>query len=65
MVTVVGRPTVAELLAGGVRVLVIVALDGLNDAVTPLGKPEAAKLTLTVNASVGFSRHRARPIGFR
>ena len=45
MVTVT-VPVVAVLLAVNVSVLVLVALLGLNDAVTPLGIPEADKLTL-------------------
>ena len=45
MVTVAG-PIVALLLAVRVNVLVPVVLMGLNDAVTPEGKPEADKLTL-------------------
>ena len=49
-------PTVAELLAVKVRVLLPVVLDGLNDAVTPLGRVEVtAKLTLLVNPPVGFT----------
>lgn len=39
-------PTVAALLAASVNVLVVVAGLGLNDAVTPVGRPEADKLTL-------------------
>src|SRR5215472_10887068 len=45
MVTVAG-PVVAVLLAVNVNVLVPVVLLGLNEAVTPAGKPEADKLTL-------------------
>jgi hypothetical protein len=48
MVTVT-VPVVAVLLAESVSVLVLVALLGLNDAVTPLGIPEADKLTLLLN----------------
>jgi hypothetical protein len=44
-VTVAG-PVVAEALAVSVKVLVLLVLLGLNDAVTPLGRPEAARLTL-------------------
>jgi hypothetical protein len=55
IVTVVGPPVVAELLAVNVTVLVVVALVGLNAAVTPLGKPEAARLTLPVNPPLGFT----------
>jgi hypothetical protein len=45
MVTVT-VPVVAALLAASVNVLVVVAGLGLNDAVTPLSRPEADKLTL-------------------
>ena len=45
MVTV-AVPVVAVLLAVKVSVLVPVVLEGLNEAVTPLGNPEADKLTL-------------------
>jgi len=42
-------PVVAELLAVSVKMLVLVVLLGLNEAVTPLGNPDAAKLTLPMN----------------
>ena len=45
MVTV-AVPVAAVLLAVSVNVLVPVVLAGLNDAVTPLGRPDADKLTL-------------------
>jgi len=45
MVTV-AVPVVAVLPAVSVRVLVVAALVGLNEAVTPPGKPEADKPTL-------------------
>jgi hypothetical protein len=45
MVTV-AVPVAAALLAVSVNVLVLVVLVGLNEAVTPLGRPEADKLTL-------------------
>jgi hypothetical protein len=48
MVTV-AVPVLAVLLAVKVKVLVVLALLGLNDALTPLGKPEADKLTLLLN----------------
>jgi hypothetical protein len=41
-------PVVAVVLAVSVRVLVLAVLVGLKDAVTPLGRPEADKLTLPV-----------------
>ena len=44
MVTV-ARPTVAALEAVSVNVLVLVALAGLKDAVTPAGRPLAERAT--------------------
>ena len=38
----------AELLAAKVSVLLVMALAGLNDAVTPVGSPEAARFTTPV-----------------
>ena len=49
MVTVVGPPVVAVPLAVSVSVLLLVGLVvlvGLKAAVTPLGRPEAARLTV-------------------
>src|SRR5437763_15034098 len=40
-------------LAASVRTLTPVALAGLNDAVTPLGSPDAARLTLPVKPFCG------------
>ena len=54
MVTVT-VPVVAVPLAVSVNVLVLVVLDGLNEAVTPLGNPEADKLTLPVNPLRGLT----------
>ena len=47
MVTV-NVPVVAVPPAVSVSVLVLAVLLGLNDAVTPLGRPEADKLTLAL-----------------
>ena len=56
IVTVVGPPAVAEPLAVRVRVLVLVVLVGLNDAVTPLGRVEVtARLTFPVKPPVGLT----------
>jgi len=41
-------PVAAVLLAASVKVLVLAVLLGLNDAVTPLGRPNADKLTLAL-----------------
>ena len=54
MVTV-AVPVVAVLLAVKVSVLVPVVLAGLNDAVTPLGNPEADRLTLLLKPFDGFT----------
>ena len=48
-------PGVAVLLAVSVRVLVLVAGFGLKDAATPLGKPEADKLTLLLKPLCGVT----------
>ena len=54
MVTV-AVPTVAVLVAVNVNVLVVVVFAGLNDAVTPLGRPEADKLTLPLKPLCGMT----------
>ena len=54
MVTV-AAPVVAVLLAVSVRALELVVLVGLKDAVTPLGKPEADKLTLPLKPFCGVT----------
>jgi hypothetical protein len=48
-------PVVAVLLAVSVKVLLALAGFGLNDAVTPLGKPEADRLTLPVKPFCGVT----------
>ena len=48
VIVTVTLPVVAELLAVNVSMLVLVVLLGLNDAITPLGRPEADRLTLPV-----------------
>jgi hypothetical protein len=42
-------PVAAMLLAASVNVLVVAVVAGLNDAVTPLGRPDADKVTLPLN----------------
>ncbi len=54
MVTVT-VPVVAVPLAVSVNVLVLVVLLGLNDAVTPLGSPDADKLTLPLKPFWGVT----------
>lgn len=46
MTVIVDVPVVAVVLAVSVNELLVVAEDGLKVAVTPLGNPDAAKLTL-------------------
>jgi len=48
-------PVVAVLLAVSVNVLPLAVLLGLNDAVTPLGRPEADKLTLLLKPFSGVT----------
>ncbi len=54
MVTVT-VPVVAVLLAVSVKVLVLAVLLGLKDAVTPLGRPDAEKLTLPLKPFCGVT----------
>jgi len=48
-------PVAAVLLAASVNVLVLVVLLGLNEAVTPLGRPDADKLTLPLKPFCGVT----------
>src|SRR5258705_350438 len=54
-------PAVAALLAASVIVLVVVAGLGLNDAVTPLGRPAAGKKTLPPETFSGGAVDGAAP----
>ena len=54
MVTV-DVPVVAAALAVSINVLVLVVLLGLKEAVTPLGRPEADKLTLPLKPFCGVT----------
>lgn len=54
MVTL-ATPMAAVLLAVNVNVLVFVALAGLNEAVTPAGRPEADRLTLLLKPFSGLT----------
>src|SRR6267143_4353081 len=55
VIVTVKLPVEAVLLAVSVSVLVLVVLLGLNDGVTPLGRPEADKLTLPVKPFCGLT----------
>jgi len=48
-------PVVAVLLAVSVKVLLLAVLLGLNDAVTPLGRPDADRLTLPLKPFCGVT----------
>src|SRR5260370_5490220 len=48
-------PVAAVLLAVSVNVLVLAVLLGLNEAVTPLGRPDADKLTLPLKPFCGVT----------
>ena len=54
-------PTTAELLAVSVTVLLPFAGFGEKDAVTPLGRPEAKRVTFPVNPFRGFTLTLAVP----
>jgi hypothetical protein len=54
MVTVT-VPVAAVLLPVSVNVLVLAVLLGLNDPVTPLGRPDTDKLTLPLNPPCGVT----------
>ena len=49
LIEILTVPTLADLATFRVSVLLVVAGFGLNDAVTPFGKPEADRLTLLLN----------------
>jgi len=49
VIVTVAVPVAAVLLAVSVNVLALVVLAGLKDAVTPVGKPDADRLTLPLN----------------
>jgi hypothetical protein len=53
VMVIVTVPVVAVPLAVSVKVLLLVVLLGLNDAVTPLGRPDADKLTLPLKPFCG------------
>jgi hypothetical protein len=55
VIVTVTLPVVAVLLAVSVSVLVLVVLPGMKDGVTPLGRPEADKLTLPVKPFCGVT----------
>ncbi len=48
-------PVVAVLLAVKASVLLLAVLPGLNEAVTPLGRPDADKLTLLLKPFCGVT----------
>ena len=55
-------PVAAVLVAVSVSVLVLAVLAGLNDAVTPLGRPDADKLTLPVKPFCGVTAMVLAPL---
>src|SRR5271154_4399688 len=54
VIVTVAVAAAAELLATSVNVLLLVALDGLNDAVTPAGNPDIARLTALLKPGCGL-----------
>jgi hypothetical protein len=61
MVTV-AVPAVAVLLAVSVNTLLVEVLLGLKEAVTPLGRPDAARLTLPANPPWGAKEIVVEPL---
>jgi hypothetical protein len=55
-------PVAAVLLAVSVNVLELDVVLGLNDAVTPLGRPDANKLTLLLKPFCGVTVMVLRPV---
>jgi hypothetical protein len=55
VIVTVTVPVAAVLLAASVNVLELAVLLGLNDADTPLGRPEADKLTLLLKPFCGVT----------
>jgi hypothetical protein len=55
-------PVAALLLAVSVNVLVLAVLLGLNDAVTPLGRPDAERLTLPLKPFCGVTVMMLAPL---
>jgi hypothetical protein len=55
VIVTVAVPVVAVLLAVSVRLLVAVVVPGLNAAVTPLGRPEAERVTLLLKLFSGLT----------
>jgi hypothetical protein len=55
-------PVAAVLLAVSVKVLVLAVLAGLNEAATPLGRPDADKLTLPLKPYCGVTVMALAPL---
>jgi hypothetical protein len=62
VIVTVDVPVTAVALAVSVKELVIVAEAGLKDAVTPLGKPDADKLTLPLKPFWGATVMALEPV---
>lgn len=62
VIVTVAVPVVAVLVAASVKVLVLVVLAGLNEGVTPLGRPEADKATLPLKPFCGVTMMVLEPL---
>jgi hypothetical protein len=62
VIVIVEVPVAALAAAVSVKELVVVAEAGLNDAVTPLGRPDADKLTLPVKPFRGATLMVLEPL---
>src|SRR5262249_46905211 len=55
MIVMLNLPVVAVALAVNVNMLLVLVLVGLNCAVTPVGSPEADKITVLLKVFCGFT----------
>lgn len=62
VIVTVELPGLALAPTESVKVLLLVVLAGLNDAVTPLGKPDAVKLTLPAKPFCGTTAIKLVPL---
>ena len=62
VIVTVAVAAAAELLATNVNVLLLVAIEGLKDAVTPAGNPDTARLTALLKPGCGLTVMMLMPL---